>query len=179
MKIEEASGDVAGMIPYYSETGDACVIICWNEKNQNTYSFLESRTVETAKRHLARCYALDLAAQALALHRDYQRSAPLPFYLHDGRIFVPFKLRMPRVAGDPSYGYIELELISRILPDKNSRCRIICTDGSSLPVFSQINTARLALCFGVEIQKNIYHNRPDPARELRQAFRTLRRYLID
>ena len=179
MKLEEVSGDVAGMVPHYSETGDTCVVICRNEKNENTYSFFEPRSVETVKRHLARCYALDLGAQSLELRRDYQRSAPLPFYLYDGRIFVPFKLRMPRVAGDPSYGYIELGLISRILPDKNSQCRIICTDGSSLPVFSQINTARLALCFGVEIQKNTNHHLPDHTRELRQAFRTLRRYLID
>lgn len=179
MKLEAISGRVAGLVPQYGENGDGCLIICRHEKDGPADSFMESRSVETAKRQLARCYALDLAAQALALRRDYQRSAPLPFYLYDGRVFVPFKLRLPRVAGDASYGYLELGWIRRIMPAAGSRCRVICADGGSLPVFSHINTARLAFAFGVEIRQNAYHHLPDPARELRQAFQTLRRYLID
>jgi hypothetical protein len=40
-----------------------------------------------------------------------------------------------------------------------------------------IATARLALYFGLEIQKIILRPQPDPDQELLQAFRTLRRYL--
>ena len=96
--------------------------------------------------------------------------------IFDGRVFVPFKLRLARITGDASYGYIELSFVSRIVPVVNGKCQLILSNGECLPVFSQITTARLALYFGLEIQKN--HLQPEPDQELLQAFRVLRRYLI-
>lgn len=178
MEFEKLCGDVVGLVPSYCDAGDGCLVICRAAGDENIYSFMESRSVESVKRHLARCYALDLGAQALLLRKDYQRSPPLPFYLCDGRIFVPFKLRLPKIAGDPSYGYIELGIIARVLPGESGQCLILLSNGLSLPVFSQITTARLALYFGVEIQKNTFCPQPDPDQEILQAFRTLRRYLV-
>jgi hypothetical protein len=172
--MEEICSEVVGMVPSYSHTGDGCRLFC-RTAGDEFYSLMESHPVESVKRQLARCYAIDLSAQSLLLRRDYHRSPPLPFYLYDGRIFIPLKLRLPRIAGDSCYGYIELEMISRILPADDGHCRIIFTNGQSLPVFSQISTARLALYFGVEIQKNVFSDL-NPDREILQALRTLRRY---
>ena len=41
----------------------------------------------------------------------------------DGGIFVPLKLRLPRVVGDTSYGYIDLGIIDRVVPGENNHCR--------------------------------------------------------
>lgn len=179
MELEELCSNVVGLVPTYGDTGDGCMLICRAAEEEQIYSFTQSRSVESVKRHLARCYAIDLTAQALLIRRDYHRSPPLPFYLYDGRIFIPFKLRLPRIAGDPSYGYIEMGVISRVLPADDGHCRIVFTDGKSLPVFSQITTARLALYFGVEIQKNAFTPEPNPDQEVLQAIRTLRRYFVN
>jgi len=179
LKLEEVCSDVVGMVPSYSNAGDGCMLICRAVEDENVYSFMESRSVETVKRQLARCYAIDLSAQSLLLRRDYHRSPPLPFYLYDGRIFIPFKLRIPRIVGDTSYGYIEMEMISRVMPTDDGYCRIIFTNGQSLPVFSQISTARLSHYFGVEIQKNAFTPDLNSNREVLQALRTLRRYFVN
>jgi len=176
MNLEDRCADVVGLIPEYSEQGDCCRIIC-RAADGHVYSFNDNRSVESAKRMLARCYAVDLAAQARLLQRDYHRSPPLPFYFPDGRIFVPFKLRLARIAGDASYGFIELDFVSRIIPGANGRCQLVLTAGETLPVFSHITTARLALYFGMEIKKTLIQPQPDPNQELLQAFHTLRRFL--
>jgi len=179
MKLEDVCGEVAGLVPAYSETGDGCRVICRPASNdENIYSISESRSVETVKRHLARCYALDLAAQARLLQRDYHRSPPLPFYFSDGRIFVPFKLRLARVKRDPSYGYIELGIIAQVVPAESGRCQIIFSNGEALPVFNQIATARLAMYFGLEIQKKAFCSQQEPEQEILQAFRILQRHFL-
>ena len=108
-------------------------------------------------------------------HRFYHRAPPLPFYLHDGRVFVPLKMRLPKVPGDPCYGYLEVGIISRAVPDSHSHCRLILQDGSSLPVYNRINTARLSIYFGLEIQRDLLARRCGRQREVLQALRTLQR----
>lgn len=174
--LEDCCAEVVGLVPEYGDQGDGCRIICRAADGQ-VKSFVDYRTVESAKRILARCYALDLAVQARLLQRDYHRSPPLPFYFSDGRIFVPFKLRLARISGDASYGFIELDFVSRIIPGSNGRCQLILSAGEVLPVYSHITTARLALYFGMEIKKTLIQPQPDPDQELLHAFHTLRRFL--
>lgn len=174
--LEDCCAEVVGLVPEYSDQGDGCRIIC-RAADGHIYSFNDYHSVESTKRMLARCYALDLTAQARLLQRDYHRYPPQPFYFSDGRIFVPFKLRMARIAGDASYGFIELDFVSRIIPDSNGKCQLILSAGEVLPVFSHITTARLALYFGMEIKKTFIQPQPDPDQELLQAFHTLRRFL--
>lgn len=177
MKLEDCCSEVAGLIPVYTDTGDGCRIFCYRADG-SVYSYCESYSVEAIKRRLARCYALHLGDQARLLQRAYHRSPPLPFYFPDGRIFVPFKLRQAKIPGDGSYGYLEMRIIQHLLPDGRSQCRIILLDGEVLPVFSQISTARLALYFGMEIQKHHFQPQPDPDRDLLEAFRVMRRYFV-
>ena len=178
MRLEEICHEVVGLVPVYSDTGEGCLVIGRAAADQNFYSFQESRQLEAVKRHLARCFALDLSAQARLLQREYHRSPPLPFYFADGRIFVPLKLRLPRVVGDTSYGYIELGIIDRVMPGENNHCRVLLTDGTSFPVYTQISTARLSVYFGIEIGRDMFvHNPYGQQREVLQALRTLTCYI--
>ncbi|MEN6326011.1 MAG: hypothetical protein ABFD18_07380 [Syntrophomonas sp.] len=174
MKLEDVYNQVVGLVPLYTDEGNATRIICWPDDDM--FSFTDTRQVEGIKRLLARNYALDLSAQAAQLQKNYHRSPPLPFHLPDGRIFVPFKLRLARIAGDACYGYIELKIIDHIVPGEKNRCLLLLTNGQTLPVYSQITTARLALYFGLEIQK-ANKRKPDPDQDLMLAFHILRRYL--
>jgi len=176
LKFEDLCDQVVSLVPVYSEAGNTSRIICRAAADGHIYSFQESRSVDGLKRILARCYALDLAAQARLLQRDYHRSPPLPFYFSDGRIFIPFKLRQARIPGDAPYGYIELGIIERIILGEKAKCQIILSNGEALPVFSQIATARLALYFGLEIQKDHFVQLPDPDQELLTAVKVLHRY---
>lgn len=177
MKLEDCYTEVAGLVPVYTDTGDGCRIICCRA-DSSVYSYCESHSMEAVKRRLARCYALHLGDQARLLQRAYHRSPPLPFYFPDGRIFVPFKLRLAKIPGDGSYGYLEMKMVKNLMPEGRGQCLIKLLDGESLPVFSQISTARLALYFGMEIQRNYFQPQPDPDRDLLEAFRVLRRYLV-
>jgi len=175
--LEKVCHDIVGLVPVYDQPGDCCRIYWREAEDQHLTEFIEPRTVEMAKRQLARCHALDLTAQGVSLRQDYHRAPPLPFYLHDGRVFVPLKMRLPKVAGDSSYGYLEMSIISRLVPDENSHCRAILTDGGSLPVYTQINTARLAIYFGIEVQRDLLSRRHRKQREALQALHTLQAYL--
>lgn len=108
MKLEDCCAEVAGLVPVYTGTGDGCQIICCRADG-SVYAYCEFHSVETIKRRLARCYALHLSDQSRLLQRAYQRSPPLPFF-PDGKIFVPFKLRLAKIPGDGSYGYLEMKL---------------------------------------------------------------------
>lgn len=113
----------------------------------------EPRQVESVRRALARCYAVDLRAQARLLRSRYARKLPLHFYLPDGRVFTPFKLRPPRICGDAAYGYVDLNRIKRLVP--GNRTEVQLTSGTRLPVYSTIRTARLSYLFALEVKLDL------------------------
>lgn len=177
MHLDEVCHGVAGLVPVYDDKGDSCLVFCRSGEGKSLTKFTEPHAVETVKRQLARCYALDLTAQGIILRRAYQRSTPLPFYLYDGRVYVPLKMRQPKVTGDATYGYLEMSIISKVVPNTNNRCNVILSDGSSLPVYTQINTARLAVYFGIEVQRDIFSGLRGKQHQALQALRTLHTYL--
>jgi hypothetical protein len=177
LRLEDVCHEIVGLVPVYDQNGDCCQIYRQEEESLRLTTFTEMRTVEMAKRQLARCHALDLAAQAISLRQDYHRAPPLPFYFHDERVFVPLKMRQPKISGDATYGYLEMSIITKVVPDTSGRCNVILSDGSSLPVYTQINTARLAVYFGLEIQRDIFSNHRSKQRQALQALNTLHNYL--
>lgn len=112
-------------------------------------SLEDPRQVESVKRALARCYAVDLQAQAHLLREKYHRRILLHFYLPNGRVFVPFKLRESRISGDACYGYIDIDQVARLVPGSESH--VMLKNGEGLPLYSNITTARLAYFMGLEI----------------------------
>lgn len=125
----------------------------------------EPRQVESVRRALARCYAVDLRAQAQLLRSRYARKVPLHFFLPDGRVFAAMKLREPLVQGDACYGYVNLERIKRLVPGDPPH--LLLDSGTRLPLCSSIRTARLAYLFALEVKLDLmclpedYH--PDKA----------------
>lgn len=105
--------------------------------------------MESVKRNLASCYAVDLQAQGKLLRSSYGRQRVLHFYLPDGRVFVPFKMRDSRITGDACYGYVDLEQVARLLPGHHPA--IILHSGTSLRMYSSISSARLSYFLGLEI----------------------------
>jgi len=134
----------------------------------------DRRQVESVKRALARCYAIDLQAQAKILRSSYGRSL-LHFFLPDSRVFVPFKLRENRIKGDARYGYINLNQIARLLPGE--RPAIILHGGSCLTLYSDIDSARLACFMGLEIQSDCFRHLEDPDNDLVHALAVIRSIL--
>lgn len=148
-RIEDIHHQLIAFYPIYTEQGNVTQIIYQEPGAAAAFSFIDLRQVESVKRALARCYALDLPAQASLLREKYLRRILLHFYLPDGRVFIPFKLRESRVSGDACYGYIELDQVARLVPGDVSYVQLKNDD--RLPLFSNITTARLAYFMGLEI----------------------------
>lgn len=134
-------------------------------------SLEDPRQVESVKRALARCYTVDLHAQACLLREKYHRRILLHFYLPDGRVFVPFKLRESRISGDACYGYVDMDQVARLVPGTESH--VILKTGSRLPLYSNITTARLAYFMGLEILADFVGPREDADLDLVNALAIL------
>ncbi|HWP97882.1 MAG TPA: hypothetical protein VN426_13635 [Syntrophomonadaceae bacterium] len=148
-KIEQVHGQLIAFYPVYTDLGSVTRVI-YKLNDSETFTSLEDpRQVESVKRALARCYAVDLQAQACLLREKYHRRILLHFYLPDGRVFVPFKLRESRISGDACYGYIDIDQVARLVPGNESH--VILKIGGRLPLYSNITTARLAYFMGLEI----------------------------
>lgn len=100
-KIEEIHGQLITFYPVYTDEGNMTRLIFNVDGQKLVSSSTDPRQVESVKRALARCYAVDLQAQACILREKYHRRILLHFYLPDGRVFVPFKLRKAGSAAMP------------------------------------------------------------------------------
>ena len=170
-RVEEIHDRLAAFFPAYTDQGSVTRLIYGNSDEDREVCDSDQRQVENVKRALARCYAVDLSAQARLLRERYSRGLPLHFYLPDGRVFVPFKLRELRVPGDASYGYADLDQIERLVPGQPPR--VLLRSGTCLPIFSNIQTARLAMFFALEIKSDLVPP-PDTGRSLTEAVEILR-----
>ena len=173
--MEEIHDRLAAFLPAYSDQGSVTRLIYGSPDADQEACDTDQRQVENVKRALARCYAVDLSAQARLLRERYSRGLPLHFYLPDGRVFVPFKLRELRVPGDASYGYVDLDQIERLVPGQPPR--VLLRSGTCLPVCSNIQTARLAMFFAMEIKSDLVPP-PDTGRSLAEAVEILRGLII-
>lgn len=174
-RVEEIHDRLAAFFPAYTDQGSMTRLIYGNPEPDQEAGGTDRRQVENVKRALARCYAVDLPAQARLLREQYSRGLPLHFYLPDGRVFVPFKLREPRVQGDASYGYVDLDQIERLVPGQPPR--VLLRSGTCLPIFSNIQTARLSMFFAMEIKSDLVPP-PDTGRNLAAAVEILRGLII-
>ncbi|MEN6463044.1 MAG: hypothetical protein ABFC94_16960 [Syntrophomonas sp.] len=140
---------------------------------ESVASLEDSRQVESVKRALARCYAVDLQAQTHLLRSKYHRRILLHFYLPDGQVFVPFKLRESRISGDACYGYIDIDQVARLV--QGSKSHVMLKTGDRLPLYSNITTARLAYFMGLEILADCVNPQEDADLDLVNALAVLRK----
>jgi len=152
-RVEEIHDQLIAFYPAYTDQGSMTRMIYGGGDTEQETSGFEPRQVESVRRALARCYAVDLRAQARLLRSRYARKLPLHFYLPDGRVFTPFKLRPPRICGDAAYGYVDLGRIERLVPGNQTELQL--TSGTRLSVYSTIRTARLSYLFALEVKLDL------------------------
>jgi len=169
-RLEEIHKQLIAFYPVYTFEGSLTRII-YNETEQSSCCLTDHRQVETVKRVLARCYAVDLPAQARLLRDKYQRRIILHFYLPDGRVFVPFKLRESRIKGDACYGYVDIDQVARLLP--GDKPQLLLKTGESLTLHSNISTARLAYFMALELLADYGHRETDSSLDLVNALAVL------
>ena len=130
--------------PVYTDTGSSTELLY-----AGCAPVYNNRSVDSIRSLLAREYAVDLKAQSRKIARDFKRCSPLPFFLPEparqdgGRVFVPFKMRRPKVPRDRVYGYIDLDQVDHLEPAANN-CIIYLANGSAVELFCSTATAR---CF--------------------------------
>jgi len=171
MSLKTHAGLVIGLIPVYAETGDACRILCAGTDGAS-HEWTEKYSTETTRKKLARLYHLDLAAQAAELQKRYHRAPPLPMFLPDGRVFVPLKLRLPRVKKDPAYGYLECRSVAKIETGSGGLSQLVLKTGEIILVYMRLSTARAMIYSGLEIRQE-YFGWPAEREELQAAFQKL------
>lgn len=142
---------IAAIIPSYTAVGDTTIIIATNG-NQRT----NNNRIRTVIKRLARSRATDLMAlkhQAACAteHRILQ-----PLSLAPGLVLCPLKVRIPRIAGDTSIGYINLHAVTSVMASHNKpyQSTIKLTGGTELPILWTLATvkkhlqhARLAMSY--------------------------------
>jgi len=82
------------------------------------------------------------------------RRFPLPFYLPDKRVFVPFKMRKPKLAGDKTYGYVDLSSIKSVSTIDSEVFLNILLD-ERIAVFNNPEVIRNIINLGREIEYQI------------------------
>ena len=155
-RVEHVHDQLTAFYPEYTAQGNMTRLIYQDPEADKTSSMIDPRQVESVKRALARFYAVDLRAQADILRRTYNRRIILHFYLPDGRVFVPFKLRERRISGDACYGFVDIAHIARLVP--GNKPYVLMRSGERLSLYSSISTARLAYFMGWEILWNSEEN---------------------
>lgn len=161
--------------PEYTSQGSITRLMYVDEISGTECHGQDPRQVESVKRNLAGCYAVDLRAQGKLLRSNYGRQRVLHFYLPDGRVFVPFKLRQSRITGDACYGYVDLEQVARLLPGRHPS--IILHSGTSLKLYSSISSARLSYFLGLEIMSDFARTAGNDNPDLINALEILRQVL--
>ncbi len=175
-RIEEIHEQLVAFYPVYGDQGSETRLLYAGNESDTESEGCDQRQVENVKRALARCYAVDLQAQAKLLRERYYRKFIMHFYLPHGRVFVPFKMRKLRVRGDATYGYVALDKIERLLPGAEPSIQL--RSGSHLPLYSNIQTARQAHLLATEIAGDLAPAPVDSTHDLINALSILRELFI-
>lgn len=142
---------IAAIIPCYTATGDTTTIIATNGSQH-----ANNTRIRTVLGRLARSRAIDLTAlkrkaACATEHRIFQ-----PLSLAPGLVLCPLKVRIPRVAGDTSIGYINFHAVTSVTVSHNKpyQSTIKLTGGTELPVLwtpgtvkKHLQHARLAISY--------------------------------
>lgn len=158
--------------PAYSEEGNVTELFFWSgEVLAKAY---DRRTLPSVRRALARSYALDLSAQAKDLKKKINRCSPTPICLPDGRVFVPLKMRRPRITGDSTYGYADTAYI-RSVQQTGVQVNLLLEGGEEVALFTSAATAMNIINLG----KTMTGNFAPPAENEREKIIAALSLLVD
>jgi len=158
--VERIATDVVALRPVYTDTGKATEVITKSGKR-----FCDQRDIRSVKQALYRCCFIDSRAQSKSVRELLGRQIALPFYLDPDRVFIPLKMRNPKTASDPTYGYVDLAHIAGIEPTADSRCLLTMKNGDSLELLCTHPTAIKSKELGLKLAESLKAT-PEPHREL-------------
>lgn len=130
---------IVAILPSYTVAGDATTIFTTNgEKQEIQQSF------RTVLHRLVRSLSIDLVAlkEKVALTTGKAMFHPLP--LAPGLVLCPFKVRYPKIPGDPTLGYINFHAISDIIKNHTTpyHSTIRLGNGIEIPVLWTVTTVK-------------------------------------
>ncbi|MDD3880074.1 MAG: hypothetical protein PHP26_08810 [Syntrophomonas sp.] len=134
-KVEQLRDEVIGIRPVYSEIGNATDILLKDGRVVR-----DRRVLNSVVKALAASYAVDLKAQRRNLREKLGRKGVLPFYLGEGRVFVPLKMRQAITDGDSVYGYLDMSYMGQPRAGTSRECLIPLANGLELQVLSAQST---------------------------------------
>ncbi|MDD4626715.1 MAG: hypothetical protein PHP87_06480 [Syntrophomonas sp.] len=177
-RIEELCEQVVSFCPVYTGEGNCTEILL-----HDGCKVIDQRSLNSVRRALARCYSVDLEAQGKEISLLFGRRSPLPFYLPPktlervGRVFIPFRMRRPRVHHDAASGFYDISYITR--PEaKESGSLLHLSTGSRVKVFGSLAAARANIFLGRELADHFGQaRRADDENDVLQAVTVIGRYL--
>jgi hypothetical protein len=159
--------------PVYSNSG-SCTELILNGGASGLYH----RSIDNVRIMLARKYTVDLEDQGQVLSSYLDRRPPLPFLLPDpgrsncGRIFLPLKMRKPRIPRDRAYGYVDLDYVNRLEAASNYAI-LHLVNGLAIDLFSSLTAARASVSLGREAAAYFLSSEPSEEEQIIQVVRRL------
>lgn len=177
-RIEDFCEQLVSFCPVYTDAGN-CTEVLLHDGSK----LIDQRSLNSVRSALARCYSVDLKIQGKEIAQSFGRRSPLPFYLpprpseQAGRVFIPFRVRQPRVHHDAAYGYFDIACIIKPAAGKPGFMLNLST-GSPVQVMSSLAAARANICLGREIAEHFGLTRqPAGVNDICQAVAVIGRYL--
>lgn len=159
-KVEQFKDEVVGLRPVYSDIGNCTELLL-----KNGEIVLDRRILASVLKALASSYAVDLKAQRCILRAKVSRKGMLPFYIGDGRVFIPLKFRQARAGKDAVYGYIDLAYLDKPQKADDRGCVIALSNGMQLQVMSPPATVHGARYYGMAVLDLLQPSRQEDALE--------------
>lgn len=159
-QLEKIKDDVIGLQPVYTDTGNATVIYLRRGE------VADSRGMHAVLASLARTYAIDLAAQRSQLELRLHRQGVMPFYLREGRVFVPLKMRKAVAERDAVYGYVDVRCMGEVEEHGKRSCVLLLQDGRQIEILSNRSTVEQSRVMGrrlLEMLQGEKHTDPEEA----------------
>ena len=130
---------IAAILPDYTSTGDSTRILFINGSQ-----IITQRRISTVLNQLARSLAKDLTALKQNASQATASSIFQPLALTPGLVLCPLKVRLPRVAGDTSIGYINLHALMGVTENQQKpyQSMIKLLGGAELPVLWKASTVK-------------------------------------
>jgi len=131
--------NIAAIIPCYTATGDSTTIISTNGSQKTI-----PRRISTVLQHLARKWTTDLTALKQKATHITDSSILQPLSLAPGFVLCPLKVRIPRIPGDTSIGYINLHAAHSVTEshEKPYQTRIKLIGGVEVSILWKPNTVK-------------------------------------
>lgn len=140
---------IAAIIPHYTSSGDTTTIITVDGKQTST-----NTRIRTVLRRLAHSRAADLTALKQRTASSTGRVILQPLPLAPGLVLCPVKIRIPRVTGDTSTGYVNFHAVKSVAENADFSYQAIVklTGGTNIPVLwtrdtvkKHLQSARIAI----------------------------------